>query len=102
MNCPEDSIEDSEDSYFETWNLSRFFGIFGSHGVFGNGGSVTPETILADLIQSGIDPSLTPDKTGIVVPAGRLTDGQRRSPGAQSRTDCVHPERLAAMSTCWK
>jgi len=38
---------------------------------------VTPETILADLIQSGIDPSLTPDKTGIVVPAGRLTDGQR-------------------------
>ena len=38
---------------------------------------MTPETILADLIQSGIDPSLTPDKTGIVVPAGRLTDGQR-------------------------
>ena len=38
---------------------------------------MTPETILADLIQSGIDPSLTPDKTGIVVPAGKLTEAQR-------------------------
>ena len=38
---------------------------------------MTPETILADLIQCGIEPSVTPDKTGIVVPAGKLTDAQR-------------------------
>ena len=38
---------------------------------------MTPEAILADLIQCGIEPSVTPDKTGIVVPAGKLTDAQR-------------------------
>ena len=38
---------------------------------------MTPETILADLIQCGIEPSVTPDKTGIVVPAGKLTEAQR-------------------------
>ena len=31
---------------------------------------MTPETILADLIQCDIEVSVTPDKTGIVVPAG--------------------------------
>ena len=46
---------------------------------------MTPETILADLIQCGIEPSVTPDKTGIVVPAGKLTEAQRaaqRTPSA--------------------
>lgn len=38
---------------------------------------MTPEAIIADLIQCGIEPSVTPDKTGIVVPAGKLTDAQR-------------------------
>ena len=38
---------------------------------------MTPETILADLLASGIEPSVTPDKTGIVVPAGKLTEAQR-------------------------
>ena len=38
---------------------------------------MTPEAILADLIACGIEPGVTPDKTGIVVPAGRLTDTQR-------------------------
>lgn len=35
------------------------------------------DTILADLLASGIEPALTPDGTGIVVPAGRLTATQR-------------------------
>ena len=38
---------------------------------------MTPETILADLIQCDIEVSVTPDKTGIVVPAGKLTEAQR-------------------------
>ena len=38
---------------------------------------MTPETILADLLACGIEPSVTPDKTGIVVPAGKLTEAQR-------------------------
>ncbi|MBS0348290.1 MAG: hypothetical protein JSR69_17730 [Proteobacteria bacterium] len=38
---------------------------------------MSAEAILADLIECGIEPSVTPDKTGIVVPAGRLTDDQR-------------------------
>lgn len=38
---------------------------------------MTPEAILADLIECGIEPSVTPDKTGIVVPAGKLTEAQR-------------------------
>ncbi len=36
-----------------------------------------PETILADLLDSGIEPSVTPDQTGIVVPAGKLSPAQR-------------------------
>lgn len=38
---------------------------------------MTPEAILADLIECGIEPGVTPDKTGIVVPAGKLTQAQR-------------------------
>ena len=38
---------------------------------------MTPEAILADLIACGIEPDVTPDKTGIVVPAGKLTQAQR-------------------------
>lgn len=38
---------------------------------------MTPETILADLLESGIEPGLTPDNTGIVVPAGKLSSAQR-------------------------
>ena len=38
---------------------------------------MTPETILADLLASGIEPSVTPDKTGIVEHAGKLSPAQR-------------------------
>ncbi|MDU7587916.1 MAG: hypothetical protein E7K47_11090 [Acidovorax sp.] len=38
---------------------------------------MTPEAILADLIACGIEPDVTLDKTGIVVPAGKLTEAQR-------------------------
>lgn len=40
---------------------------------------MTAQTILADLLVSGIEPGLTDDKTGIVVPAGRLTPAQRQA-----------------------
>lgn len=36
-------------------------------------------TVLFDLLASGIEPGLTDDKTGIVVPAGRLTPAQRQA-----------------------
>lgn len=38
---------------------------------------MTPETILANLLESGIEPTVTPDQTGIVVPAGKLSHTQR-------------------------
>lgn len=38
---------------------------------------MTPEIILADLLASGIEPGVTPDKTGIVVPTGKLSPAQR-------------------------
>lgn len=38
---------------------------------------MTPESILCDLLRCGIEPSVTTDKTGIVVPAGKLTQAQR-------------------------
>jgi len=38
---------------------------------------MTAETLLAELLECGIDPGLTPDGTGITVPANRLTDAQR-------------------------
>jgi hypothetical protein len=38
---------------------------------------MTPETILADLLESGIELGVTPDNTGILVPAGKLSPGQR-------------------------
>lgn len=38
---------------------------------------MTPEAILSDLLDSGIEPSVTPDATGIVVPAGKLSQAQR-------------------------
>ncbi len=40
---------------------------------------MTAQTVLADLLASGIEPGLTHDKTGIVVPAGRLTPDQRQA-----------------------
>lgn len=38
---------------------------------------MTPEAILADLMESGIVPSVTPDQRGIVVPVGALSPAQR-------------------------
>lgn len=38
---------------------------------------MSPDAILADLLLCGIDPVVTPDLSGIVVPAGKLTPGQR-------------------------
>jgi len=40
---------------------------------------MTPETILAELLGCGIHPGVTADRTGIVVPAGQLTPGQREA-----------------------
>ena len=38
---------------------------------------MTAETILAELLECGITPNVTPDGNGIEVEAGRLTDAQR-------------------------
>ena len=38
---------------------------------------MTAETILAELLECGITPAVTPDGTRIEVDAGRLTDTQR-------------------------
>lgn len=38
---------------------------------------MTPEAILADLMESGIVPRVTHDRSGIVVPAGALSPAQR-------------------------
>jgi hypothetical protein len=38
---------------------------------------MTAESVLADLLAHGIEPSVTPDGLGIAVPAGRLTAAQR-------------------------
>jgi len=38
---------------------------------------MTVEAILFELLDCGIEPAVTPDGTGIEVPAGRLTDAQR-------------------------
>lgn len=38
---------------------------------------MTAETILAELLECGITPTLTPDGAGIEVDAGRLSDAQR-------------------------
>jgi hypothetical protein len=40
---------------------------------------MTPEAILRDLLERGIEPCVTPDGRGISVPAGRLTEGQRKA-----------------------
>lgn len=38
---------------------------------------MSAQAILAELLDCGITPAVTPDGTGIEVPAGRLTDAQR-------------------------
>ena len=38
---------------------------------------MTPQAILIDLLESGIEPSVTADGQGIAVPAGRVTPAQR-------------------------
>ena len=38
---------------------------------------MTPQTILAGLLECGIEPSVTADGNGIAVPAGRLNPAQR-------------------------
>lgn len=38
---------------------------------------MSADTILRELLDCGIEPGLTPDETGIEVPAGRLSDSQR-------------------------
>lgn len=40
---------------------------------------MNPTAILSDLLNSGIEPTVTPDGNGIEVPAGRLTADQRRA-----------------------
>ena len=40
---------------------------------------MTAEAILHELLERGIHPALTDDGTGIVVPAGVLTDAQRQA-----------------------
>lgn len=46
---------------------------------------MTPQAILADLIECGIEPSVTPDGQGIAVPAGRLNPAQRAAIVAHKR-----------------
>ena len=38
---------------------------------------MSPDAILADLLECGIEPRVTPDMQGIEVPAGRLSPEQR-------------------------
>ncbi len=38
---------------------------------------MTAKAILAELLDCGIEPAVTPDGSGIEVPAGRLTNAQR-------------------------
>ena len=38
---------------------------------------MTPQAILFDLLESGIEPSVTADGLGIAVPVGRVTPAQR-------------------------
>lgn len=38
---------------------------------------MSPDAILADLLRCGIHPVVTPDRRGIMVPAGKLTPEQR-------------------------
>ena len=38
---------------------------------------MSPDAILADLLRCGIDPVVTPDRIGLVVPVGQLTAEQR-------------------------
>lgn len=49
---------------------------------------MTPETIIANLLESGIEPTVTPDQTGIVVPAGKLSQTQRAAVLAH-KTDLI-------------
>ena len=52
---------------------------------------MTAEAILADLLERGIESTLTPDGAGIEVPAGVLTDAQRAAIRAHK------PELIAAI-----
>lgn len=38
---------------------------------------MTPAAILANLLESGIEPCVAPDRSGISVPAGKLSPAQR-------------------------
>lgn len=38
---------------------------------------MTPESIMAELLDAGIEPAVSEDGQHILVPAGRLTDAQR-------------------------
>ena len=38
---------------------------------------MNPQAILADLLECGIEPCVTPDGRGVAVPAGRLNPAQR-------------------------
>jgi hypothetical protein len=49
---------------------------------------MTPEAILSNLLESGIEPTVTPDQTGIVVPAGKLSQTQRAAVLA-NKTDLI-------------
>jgi len=40
---------------------------------------MTPESIMAELLEAGIEPAVSEDGRHILVPAGRLTDEQRRA-----------------------
>lgn len=52
---------------------------------------MSADAILAELLDRGITPAVTPDGTGIEVPAGRLTDAEKAAIRAHK------PELIAAI-----
>lgn len=70
---------------------------------------MTAAAILAELLDCGIEPSLTPDGASIVVPAGRLTEAQRAAVLAhkpeliqriRESARITHELLIAAMRSC--
>ena len=59
---------------------------------------MSADAILAHLIRCGIEPSVTPDETGIVVPAGVLTADQRQAIKA-NKAELIEAIREAARLT---
>lgn len=60
---------------------------------------MTPESIMAELLEAGIEPAVSEDGQHILVPAGRLTDEQRRAILA-CKTELIAYIQESARLTC--